>query len=198
MKNINDLRVKKTRRSICTAFISLQDERGIDALTIRDITDRAGVNRSTFYAHFHDLFDLREQLETEVLRDLHLIISHWRKRIHEDGAEQANVMQHIEMMTDIFTYIGKNAMLLKSILGPQGDSRFWEKLKEEIIRHLYGRELTYGNGQGADVVLPEQYVAAYVVSANLGLIQEWLHRDCAESPREIALIHNRLSGYNRQ
>ncbi len=53
-KNQTDLRVLRTRKTIKEAFVELMEEKGFDAITVKDITTRAGINRGTFYAHYQD------------------------------------------------------------------------------------------------------------------------------------------------
>jgi len=55
-----DPRVKRTRTLIQQAFTALLAEKGFAATTVQDITERAEVNRVTFYAHFPDKFALLE------------------------------------------------------------------------------------------------------------------------------------------
>lgn len=55
----NDPRVKRTRQLLMQAFISLLEERhNIHSISVQDITERATVNRGTFYAHFEDKYAL--------------------------------------------------------------------------------------------------------------------------------------------
>ena len=56
-----DPRVKRTRSLILTAFEDLLPEKGFQSLTVQDITDKAEINRATFYAHFADKYDLLDQ-----------------------------------------------------------------------------------------------------------------------------------------
>jgi AcrR family transcriptional regulator len=57
----NDPRVKRTRQLLLQAFISLLEERHtIHSISVQDITERATVNRATFYAHFEDKYALLE------------------------------------------------------------------------------------------------------------------------------------------
>jgi len=59
--NKNDPRVKRTRQLLLQAFISLLEEgRTIHSIRVADITERATVNRATFYAHFEDKYALLE------------------------------------------------------------------------------------------------------------------------------------------
>jgi len=55
-----DLRVRRTRLMIEEAFIELVQEKGFQSITVQDITDRAMVNRATFYDHFTDKYGLFE------------------------------------------------------------------------------------------------------------------------------------------
>jgi AcrR family transcriptional regulator len=75
-----DPRVKRTRALIQKAFSELIEEKGFRSITVKDITQRAEINRATFYAHFTDKFELleiniqqvfREELEKRTLHACH-------------------------------------------------------------------------------------------------------------------------------
>jgi AcrR family transcriptional regulator len=53
-----DPRVKRTRNLILQAFESLLAEKGFESISVQDVTDRAQINRATFYAHFPDKYAL--------------------------------------------------------------------------------------------------------------------------------------------
>src|SRR5581483_6819484 len=53
-----DPRVVRTRDKLGDALIALLIEKSFDAVTVQDVLDRAGVSRSTFYAHYRDKNDL--------------------------------------------------------------------------------------------------------------------------------------------
>lgn len=55
-----DPRVTRTRSLILDAFAELLPEKGFHALTVQNITGKAGINRATFYAHFPDKYALLE------------------------------------------------------------------------------------------------------------------------------------------
>lgn len=62
-----DLRVKKTRRAIRSAFYALLLEKPFEKITVKDITERAEINKTTFYAHYDTIYDLVDQLEEETV-----------------------------------------------------------------------------------------------------------------------------------
>lgn len=55
-----DPRVKRTRQLLVQAFADLIQEKSFQSITVQDITERATVNRATFYAHFEDKYDLMD------------------------------------------------------------------------------------------------------------------------------------------
>ncbi len=63
---MSDLRVKKTKGLIKGAFIELVEEKGFDNVTIKDICEKAEINRNTFYLHYYDKIDLLTKLASEV------------------------------------------------------------------------------------------------------------------------------------
>ena len=58
----NNLRVRRTQKLLREALIELIEERGFDALTVGEITERAMVSRAAFYRNYQDKYDLVEQI----------------------------------------------------------------------------------------------------------------------------------------
>jgi len=56
-----DPRIKRTRQLLMKALMELMMEKSFQAITVQDISDRATVNRVTFYAHFEDKYALLEE-----------------------------------------------------------------------------------------------------------------------------------------
>lgn len=70
VQNLNASSVK-TKRRIREAFLELLEEKkSLRKITIRELTERADINRTTFYTHYHDIYEIAEELEAEVMRDI--------------------------------------------------------------------------------------------------------------------------------
>ena len=85
-----DPRVRRTRQMIEQAFLELIKEKGFQSISVQDITERAGINRATFYAHFTDKFDLldrsiqhgfRQEIEKRMLNACHFTNDNLRNLI---------------------------------------------------------------------------------------------------------------------
>ena len=74
-----DLRIERTKRSIINAFIELRAKKPLEKITVKELSELAYINKATFYSHFHDIYDLSEQLEEEaimnILKNLTLVSS---------------------------------------------------------------------------------------------------------------------------
>lgn len=75
MKSKVDLRIIKTRTNIKNTFIELLFEKEFNEITIQNILDKALINRSTFYNHYSDKYELAEQLVDEILKNATLFIN---------------------------------------------------------------------------------------------------------------------------
>ena len=64
-----DLRVIKTKKNIRDAFLELRKKHTLDEIKVNALCEKALVNKTTFYNHYQDVYDLSEELETEVLDD---------------------------------------------------------------------------------------------------------------------------------
>ena len=58
-----DLRTEKSKQAITRAFLALRARKPLEKITVRELCDRAQINRSTFYAHYQDVYDLADRLE---------------------------------------------------------------------------------------------------------------------------------------
>lgn len=72
-----DLRTERTRLSIKNAFFELRKQKPLEKISVKELAELAFINKATFYTHYHDIFDLADQLENEffdsVLENVHYI-----------------------------------------------------------------------------------------------------------------------------
>lgn len=61
-----DLRVKKTERAIRNAFYQLIQTKPIEKITVKELSELAEINKTTFYAHYETIYDLVDTLEREI------------------------------------------------------------------------------------------------------------------------------------
>lgn len=65
-----DLREKKTERAITNAFLSLRSKKPLERITIKELTELAEISKATFYLHYKDIYDLSEQMQSNVIEKI--------------------------------------------------------------------------------------------------------------------------------
>jgi AcrR family transcriptional regulator len=179
-----DPRVIRTRKMLRDALMACMQEKGLEGITVRDLTSRAGLYRGTFYLHYRDIYDLLEQSKEEMLQGIREIAS----RVDPKDFQQANWLDepHPDAVR-MFEYYADNAAFFQTILGPKGDASFVDKLKA-LLAELFRRNFALLRIEEEHMPIPPDYFISYIVSANIGLIQNWAAKGMAETPREIAMM----------
>jgi AcrR family transcriptional regulator len=183
-----DRRIIRTKMAIREALVVLMKEKGFDVLSVKDITELANINRGTFYLHYRDKFDLLEQTQAEIIRDIEKIILTANLL---NLADFNSVDKPLPVAVTLFEYLKEHATLMHAILGLQGGVTF-----QAQVRQIFEENLKFGFLVGMKLenfLVPSDYLISYVVSAHFGVIQSWLQKGCVESPVEMALILSRLS-----
>ncbi len=102
-----DVRILRTQRALGTALVELMLTQEFDAITVQDVLDRAGVGRSTFYAHFRNKDDL---LLSDAERFLDLLETHFHSVAGQSPrvAPIAELFAHVEQYADFAAALGRS------------------------------------------------------------------------------------------
>lgn len=65
-----DLREKKTKRSIKQAFMQLRAQKPLERIRVKELAELAEISKATFYLHYHDIYDLSDKLQKEVIQNV--------------------------------------------------------------------------------------------------------------------------------
>ena len=182
-----DLRVIRTKESIRDALVELIDEKGFEAITVKDITTRAKINRGTFYAHYQDKFDLMTKCEEEIMLEMSRIAKQIFPGVIAALETNSPTLAPFPLAVLIFEYLNENSGFMKAVLGPKGDLSFQTRLKDFMWNTLFGNDPN-ALIKEENLLVPGQYLASYIASAHIGVIQQWLDSGRKESPYEMARI----------
>ncbi|MDI9463224.1 MAG: TetR/AcrR family transcriptional regulator C-terminal domain-containing protein [Bacillota bacterium] len=168
-----DRRVKYTKMVLEESLITLMEKKDISKITIKEICEKADINRSTFYAHYRDQYDLLRKIENKFLAAIQAYLENFDKKYTED----------IVLITEkIFQYIRKNARICRLLLSERGDFTFQKKIMK-LVYDLIISEITGNNKITKE---DAEYVYSFTVSGCVGFVQKWLDDGMKKSPRYMA------------
>ncbi|MDA8336654.1 MAG: TetR/AcrR family transcriptional regulator [Peptococcaceae bacterium] len=187
VEDTEDLRVRRTRKLMQKALIELTIEKGFADITVHDITDRAMVNRSTFYRHFTDKYDLLDQFMLKIYE-----LTGHQEEFLPPGEECPAVYKAPVGLVNLVQHVQTYSSFYRVMLGEKGDPGFTQKVLQYVekrFRHL----LVNMELQSKSTVLPIDLLLSYVSHAGIGAIVWWIENDQPCSPEQLATWLNQFS-----
>lgn len=177
-----DARVLKTQGAIKTAFFELINEVGFSKISVTKIIKLAEINRSTFYAHYIDKFDLLEKAEEELLSELKQIADN--APLEKLFSLEQNAYTHAinSYFIIIVNYVYENGKMFALLLSDKGDPAFINKLSEMIKLIWIEKNLL------DKLSIPPNYALAAIIGIMTNLITEWVKSGFKESPEDFRNI----------
>ena len=170
-----DRRVRRTKKLLTQALTQLLQEKQINEITVKELTDLADMNRGTFYLYYKDMFDMLEKIEDGMFEALDAIVS-----LHEhDDVSQLTK----PILLDLFRFIEDNQEMCRVLLSPHGDMNFLHRLNEVVREKCLKAWPDIRKEKGeADF----DYHYSFVVFGCAGIIRAWVNRNCPESAEKMA------------
>ena len=168
-------KTRYTKMVLRDSLIELMNQKPISKITIKELCENADINRTTFYSHFTDQYDLLRSIEDEALL--------WAKEklntlIETDKNEAGKIIENI------FEYIAENSNHIQVLMSEQGDINFQKKLFSLIYEYCVSMPAKF-NAKKAD---DDEYFFIFAVNGSVGIIQHWLKTGLKKSAKEMAEI----------
>ncbi|MFE4706949.1 TetR/AcrR family transcriptional regulator [Peribacillus simplex] len=160
-----DLRVKRTRKLLSQALLSLIEHHSFNSISVKEICEEAMVHRATFYTHFNDKYDLLAYSLKEIAEEFHF---------KENNLEEA----HLKLFNGVIKY----KRLFSQLFLEERDS----------LRYVIRKEMTTGMKQEIlrDAKTPsistssEIGIAAFT-GAILGVLNWWIENGMTLSGEDV-------------
>lgn len=164
----NPVVTAQTRQNLIDAFWEIYRTRRIETITVKEITIKAGYNRSTFYEYFTDVYDVLNTIEAELIA-----------KLQEFPVYRLTVDESVDPMKMIIGLYAQHKNYLSVLLGSNGDPSFQQKIKDSM-KPVF-KELLLNKGVKDDIKL--DFTLEYALSAMIGVLNYWFHQN-EEMPLE--------------
>lgn len=165
MNTPNNKRRRESQKKIESAFVKLLQDRELNKISVTDICKSAGVNRTTFYANYADVYALAEAVQKRLEKDvLALYQEEWEQRRSEHN------------FLKLFRHIKDNQLFYKTYFKLCTDGQL-----QVIGYDIQEAAAYYGNKN-------IEYHIEFFGNGLNAVIKKWLKNDCHETPEEIFAI----------
>ena len=175
-----DQRVRVTRNLLKNALVQLMQEQHIAKISIRAICEVADINRSTFYVHYTDQYDLLNKIQQEVLDNLN-------RYLNKQDLDENHPMS-VQVLTRVLDYVKENVELFKALLSENCDFAFQKDLMElaQVISAQQNPSLDERT---------QEYIKLFGFTGIISILQKWLHDGTNESPAQMAEFVTQICYY---
>lgn len=151
-----DLRTIRTKKAIHNAFQEMATQTDIENITVKELSERAGINRKTFYSHYDSIEALAKELLDDLLQNLQQIIQ--RDQPHEFRDTLANIYRFMCSLPDWY----RNLLCMND-----------SPIEHHIIARFTDSQLSR-NADLSDPVILDQYMKLrYIAAASIELFRLW-------------------------
>jgi AcrR family transcriptional regulator len=175
-------KTRYTKTALRDSLIELMQKRPILAVSVKEICDQADISRSTFYAHYKDLYDLLREIEDGTLSALEDMLEQYENK--QSAQEMAR------MFEEILHYIACNSNSVQVLLSENGDISF----QRRFFRRFTDRQkmMKYFSGKMADEGKRE-YHLVFTVNGSVAILQLWLKNNMNIPIPELAAMLVKLT-----
>lgn len=175
-----DPRIKRTKKQLRWALMTLMSEKAQKNISVRELAERADINRGTFYIHYKDVSDLLQHLEDEMADKLSQMC-----RRHANSSEVSSY----PFLLDLYAFVLENADLCRVLLGPNGDIAYRRRICDILHdNYLYA----FLSRFYPDHTKRLEYFCDFTVSGNLNLALTWLRDGAKEALEEMAQLAGKI------
>lgn len=176
---------RKTKQLIQESFILLLEQKPFDSITVGDLSKVAGINRGTFYLHYLDKYDLLEKIEQQLFEDLGNHID----ELQSHYSATQNFEKHQEQLAaSLFSSIQAQAPLLKVFLSHHGRAGFHFRFRDAFSQKVRVN-LEQNKVIQSKLNLSMDYFLAFITSAFLGLVEQWVQNGLDKTPQEMTSLY---------
>lgn len=159
-----DRRIRRTQKLLKDSLTELMQEKEFKNITVKDITDRADLNRGTFYLHYNDTYHLLQQMQEEVLNDFQDMINRYGHSFKGDTL--------LPVLNPVIDYIVANSAICSILFENSASNDFLDKFHHLIRENgsLIIRDLYPDADETVSICFFE-----FITYGLLGMLKQWVY-----------------------
>ncbi|HAN43502.1 MAG TPA: hypothetical protein DCP98_08785 [Sphaerochaeta sp.] len=168
--------VRNTKRKLRASLMKMVLRKPLRSITVKELTNDADVNRSTFYFHYQDVKAMVKEMEGEFFNDFAAALEAIDQKSHDS-------------LLILVRCLENHMDLCKIVLGSNGDMEFLEEMKN-IIEEKISRIWKSAVPEMSDEDL--QILDAFLIGGVVSTLQRWVREEPRASAEALAAVLNRL------
>ena len=181
MKNKIDLRIIKTNKVLFEALITLMEQKDFEKIKISDICDQALINRSTFYAHYEDKYDLLLAMINDLKNNL-------ERELKENKEEDISKNYFMELLKILINHVDEKREIYNSILKNDKNGIVIDFLIDVSYKDLTSRL----KNNNIISTIPVDVITKFYIGGIVNIGVDWIKNKNKYTKEELLLYFDKL------
>ena len=169
----NDRRVQKTKKGLRNALFELIKQKDINDISVTELTQKAEINRSTFYFYYKDIYDMMEQIQDEIYTAIDNELIQTDLKFNKLSDYTAYIQRFLE-------YSKANCEICKFVIMNDCQNKLAKKILDALLKNVPDSKLGY------EPTDSRYYLTTFAINAIQGTIIEWLNDGMQVPAEEMA------------
>lgn len=168
-----DRRVKRTKRILKECLYRLLEEKSLDEITVKELTEAADVNRSTFYFYYNDINDMMIQLQDE-------IFAVFEETVLQPSASFVTVDDFTNYCIRFLLFCKEYENICKFVISNDPNNNLADKIRKSLLIKVPDSTKVFAEDD------PKRYLTCFAMSAIWETILQWMYDGMKVKPEEMA------------
>ena len=174
-------RIRLTIQLLEEALLKLLQEKTIYDISIKELCDVAGINRSTFYKHFNSQFDLLMYMEDKFMEEIGECLKSYGQKI----SLNKRLIKILDLIKDNFSF---TKLLLNNNIDPEFATKLFKK--PDIVDVINNDNIfTYTDPK------MKQYAVIFKMEGCFSVLKSWINNNCDISSKQLSEYLLTFTGY---
>lgn len=187
--NRNESKYFNTSVKMNKAFLEILEKKDFEYITVKEICEKAGVNRSTFYLHYETIGDLLEEsvdyINKHFLDYMDVNSKSFIERLYNCSIDELFFITP-KYLKPYLEYVKENKRLIFTVI-KKANTLNLEIVYGRMFKHIFSPIMERFGVEETD----KSYIMSFYISGLMAIITEWLKNDCADSIDHIIDIMQR-------
>lgn len=168
-----DRRVKRTKKALRECLFRLLEQKSADEITVKELTEAADINRSTFYFYYNDINDMIMRIQDE-------IYAVFERDVITPAACFVTEEDFISYLTRFLLFCKDHEKICQFVVGNDPNNNLADRIRASLMEHVPDSSKIYADGD------PRRYLTGFTVAGCWRTILNWMEDGMQVPPDEMA------------
>ena len=170
-----DRRVKRTKKALRECLFSLLEQKSLKEISVKELTEAADVNRSTFYFYYKDINDMMMQIQQEIYTVFEAEV------IAPDSAFNT-VEDFTGYIVRFLFFCKENETICKFVIGNDPDNHLTRLIRASLLEHIPDSKKVFPPDD------PKCYLTCIAMTGVWETVIQWMYDGMKISPNDMAVF----------